>query len=171
MAIRDLRSNYRIRGNDLTTDGFSTIDTDATTVPQPLAIGTTMFMEVSLRDETTGGAPTGGVLDALEIRYTTISDVAHFYGIPANIAADSVLDEPELGNTIIDLETGVSPVLPHDFDTDGPLLLGVNINNPLGTYPYAFIYFDVSSANIPLLGSTFIGPVRQSSNGGIDDDS
>lgn len=163
--IRDILSNFQVTGLESFLDGNTNVTLDGVNVPQDLGRGTTTYMEFAIADNDQG-SPTIEVIRDIQIRYSNISDISHFNNDADNIAADSVIDPGNIGNKIINLLTGEPVTFPHDLSTDGPLYLGVQINNPL-TFRYGFVRFMTDDEDVPMAGACFAGPLKDASISGI----
>jgi len=89
-----------------------------------------------------------------------ISEIKIQYSEDAAFTAP--VDDPgNLGNLILDGDTGVAPVLPFDVDSSEGFLILAHVLNPPGTYRYARIVVnDSTSADGNMFGTAFTGPAR-----------
>lgn len=150
MSVRDINSNFKIvAGEDLAP--FTTKPVWATK-PIDLSVGPTAYVEMVFPSD-------DAVINNVAIRFTQESGNI-FDDDQLNIDTLSTADIPELGNFIIDLNTGLAPIFPIDLSL-ASTSLAVNIVNPVGTNRYAIIVLNETlDVNASVVCAAFAGPLR-----------
>ena len=152
MSIHDIFSNFQVTDEaNLVSD--SSIKIAGGTIPLALGIAPTAYFEGCLISD---GDPTN--ITVMEIRYT--NDPADVTGDQAAIDATSTPDPGTLGNSIIDLRTGLAPVLPYNTFDSGTMNFVANVVNPL-SFKYAFLVInDTLDSYSSMLVTSMRGPLR-----------
>jgi len=163
MAIRDILSNYASTGilnfvgegaNDIGQNG---VTENSTTRQQDQSVGTTTYMEFLVHKSDVGN---GAVIASVEFKYTDDGTTDFNTDLTAQNNLTTT-DPGDLGNSIIDLQTGLPPVFPYDVDANGTLILVAAVVNPVDTSRYVMLYVnDSADAGEIGAGICLRGPLR-----------
>lgn len=152
MSIRDIFSNFKLNSGDSLFD-IGDVEKPSATLSLPLGISTTTYFEVIVVNEDPCN------IDVIEIRYTDV-DGTDYLNDQALLEAETTADPGNLGNSIIDLNTGLPPVLPYNTDVSGDLVLAINIVNPLSFKNVVIVLNDTIDSFNSMYVNAFRGPLR-----------
>ncbi len=161
MAVRDIFSNTLVNGHMADATGTSGLNgTFEGSLPVDMSLGTTSYLVGTISIELASGnfnsiSITFGDADNDGSNYTADPLVTEVFDDTTNVSGKS-----PLGNTLIDLETGLPIVFPRPVTITSGVQFALAINNPAGTYQWAN-YEVVGTASTAQLGvCSMIGPLR-----------